>query len=258
MTTVRRFELHPRTALVTGASRGIGRAIAAALAESGARLALHYRRDSDAAAELAASLPGHGHGAFRADLGDPAQAIALADRAAAHLGRLDIVVNNAGIYEPHDIAGLARESWIEIWNRTLAVDLSGPAHVIHGAIPHLRAAGGGHIVNITSRGAFRGEPTAPAYGAAKAALNSLSQSLALALAPDHIHVAAIAPGWVETDMTRAVLASPEGDAIRAQSPHRRTATAEEVAATVLFVVSGQADALTGGIIDLNCASYLRP
>jgi NAD(P)-dependent dehydrogenase (short-subunit alcohol dehydrogenase family) len=139
----------------------------------------------------------------------------------------------------------------------VAVNLSGAAHVIHGAIPHLRAAGGGHIVNITSRGAFRGEPEAPAYGAAKAGLNALGQSLAIALAPDGIHVVAVAPGWVETDMTRDILQSPAGEAIRAQSPLRRTATPDEVAQTVLFVVSGKADALTGGIIDVNGASYLR-
>ncbi|MFO7652796.1 MAG: SDR family oxidoreductase [Candidatus Krumholzibacteriia bacterium] len=250
-------DLYPRTALVTGGSRGIGRGICELFAAAGARVAVHCRRDRSAAEAVLEQLPGHGHGLLQADLADPEQAATLAGRAAEHLGRLDIVVNNAGIFELHDIAGLARESWIAAWERTVAVNLSGAAHVIHGAIPHLRAAGGGHIVNVTSRGAFRGEPEAPAYGAAKAGLNSLSQSLALALAGDGIHVVAVAPGWVETDMTREVLQSPRGEEIRRQSPLARTATVREVAETVLFVVSGRADALTGGVIDVNCASHLR-
>ena len=149
------------------------------------------------------------------------------------------------------------EHWREYWDRTIAINLSGPAHLLHGAVPHLEAAGGGHIINITSRGAFRGEPEAPAYGASKAGLNSLSQSLAVALAPRNIHVVAIAPGWVLTDMTKDYLEGPGGDAIRHQSPMNRTATADEIAQVVLMVVSGKANALSGGIIDVNCASYLR-
>jgi 3-oxoacyl-[acyl-carrier protein] reductase len=166
-------------------------------------------------------------------------------------------VNNAGIYETHDIESLPADRWREIWDRTLAVNLSGPAHVIQAAVPHLTAAGGGHIVNISSRGAFRGEPEAPAYGASKAGLNSLSQSLAVALAPRGIHIVAVAPGWVLTDMTGEYLAGSQGDEIRGQSPHGRTALPAEVAEVVLMAVSGRADAVTGGIIDVNCASYLR-
>jgi NAD(P)-dependent dehydrogenase (short-subunit alcohol dehydrogenase family) len=251
------IDLTGRTALVTGGSRGIGRAIAELLASHGALVAVHYQANEQAAYETLAALPGGGHVALAADLGDPAAALALPDRAAAALGRLDIVVNNAGIYAPHDVSSLAPEEWQRTWDRHLAVNLSGPAHVIYGAVPHLEAAGGGHVVNVSSRGAFRGEPQAPAYGAAKAGLNALGQSLAVALAPRGIKVVGVAPGWVETDMTRAHLASPAGEAVRSQSPWGRTATTQEVAWTVLLAVSGCADALTGGIIDVNVASYLR-
>lgn len=252
------IDLHGRAALVTGASRGIGRAVALLLASHGARVAVHFQHDERAAQQTLTQLAGDGHVTLATDLADAEAAQALPDRAVERLGRLDIVVNNAGIYEPHPPLANDRAAWRAAWDRHLAVNLTGAAHVIHGAIAHLEAAGGGHIVNVTSRGAFRGEPEAPAYGAAKAGLNALSQSLAVALAPRGIVVVAIAPGWVETDMTAAHLTGPEGDAIRAQSPSGRIATVDEVAWTVLLAVSGRADALSGGVIDVNCASYLRP
>jgi len=250
-------DLTGKGALITGASRGIGKAVAELLARMGARVAVHYGVDEGAADKVLKGLAGDGHLKLAADLGDSVAAGRLAKEAAEGLGRLDIVVNNAGIYVTHDIASLDANHWREYWDRTIAVNLTGPAHLLHAAIPHLEASGGGHIVNISSRGAFRGEPEAPAYGASKAGLNSLSQSLALALAPRGIKVVAIAPGWVLTDMTRDYLEGPGGDLIRNQSPMGRTATADEVAQVVLMVCSGKADALTGGIIDVNCASYLR-
>jgi NAD(P)-dependent dehydrogenase (short-subunit alcohol dehydrogenase family) len=250
-------DLSGKCALVTGASRGIGKSVAELLARMGARVAVHYGVDENAADNVLQGLAGEGHLKVAADLGDAVEAARLAELAAEGLGRLDIVVNNAGIYVTHDISSLDPEHWREYWDRTIAVNLSGPAHLLHAAVPHLEATGGGHIVNITSRGAFRGEPEAPAYGASKAGLNSLSQSLSVALAPKGIKVVAVAPGWVLTDMTKDYLEGPGGDKIRNQSPMGRTATADEVAQVVLMICSGKADALTGGIIDVNCASYLR-
>jgi NAD(P)-dependent dehydrogenase (short-subunit alcohol dehydrogenase family) len=117
--------------------------------------------------------------------------------------------------------------------------------------------GGGRIVNVSSRGAFRGEPTAPAYGASKAAMNAMGQSLAVALAPYNIFVATVAPGFVETEMVTDHLDGERGDAIRAQSPLGRVATADEVAHTVAFLASEETAFLTGCIVDVNGASYLR-
>ncbi len=249
--------LQDRTALVTGASRGIGRAIANLLAAQGGRIAVHFGSDGDAAEAVRRELATDGHVILQADLARPQEAAALPDRAADALGRLDMVINNAGIFVPHDIGALDAESWQKAWDRTIAVNLTAPSLIMHGAVPHLEKCGGGHLVNITSRGAFRGEPEAPAYGAAKAGLNSLTQSLAIKLAPKRIHLVAVAPGWVLTDMTESFLNGSAGEGIRGQSPLNRTANADEVAQVVLLAVSGRADALTGGIIDVNCASYLR-
>jgi NAD(P)-dependent dehydrogenase (short-subunit alcohol dehydrogenase family) len=121
----------------------------------------------------------------------------------------------------------------------------------------IAAGRGGRIVNVSSRGAFRGEPDHPAYGASKAGLNAMGQSLAQALAPHGISVATVAPGFVETDMAAEFLDGPRGDAIRAQSPWGRVARPEEVAAAVLFLASPEAEFVSGAILDLNGASYLR-
>jgi 3-oxoacyl-[acyl-carrier protein] reductase len=125
------------------------------------------------------------------------------------------------------------------------------------AVQHMIAGGGGTIVNVSSRGAFRGEPGQPAYGASKAGLNALGQSLALALAPHNIAVTAVAPGFVETDMAAAHLQGAGGAAIRAQSPFGRVAQPEEIAAAVVYLASPEAAWASGAILDLNGASYLR-
>ena len=124
-------------------------------------------------------------------------------------------------------------------------------------MPHLVAAGGGAVVNVSSRGAFRGEPDCPAYGASKAGLNAFGQSMALALAPQGISVTTVAPGFVETDMAREVLDGPDGDAVRAQSPFGRVARPEEVADAVLWLASPAARFASGTVVDVNGASYLR-
>jgi NAD(P)-dependent dehydrogenase (short-subunit alcohol dehydrogenase family) len=149
------------------------------------------------------------------------------------------------------------EDWLRIWRRTIDTNLLGPANLIHAVAPHMVAAGGGRIVNVSSRGAFRGEPDHPAYGASKAGLNSLGQSMARALGAHGIYVTTVAPGYVETDMAAPYLDGPRGDAIRAQSPLNRAATPEEVARVVVFLATPGAEATTGTVVDVNGASYLR-
>jgi NAD(P)-dependent dehydrogenase (short-subunit alcohol dehydrogenase family) len=246
-----------RVALVTGASRGIGRAIAREFAAEGARVAVHYVADGAGAASTVESLDGGDHLAAQADLSDPAAVAALVADVASRLGGIDVLVNNAGIYEPHPVLATTFDEWRGIWLRTIETNLLGPANLIHAVVPWMVQRGGGRIVNVTSRGAFRGEPDHPAYGASKAGLNSLSQSMARALASNQIYVTAVAPGFVETDMAAPYLAGPDGDAIRAQSPMERAATAEEVARVVVFLASPGAESTTGAIVDVNGASYLR-
>ena len=139
----------------------------------------------------------------------------------------------------------------------IATNLIGPANLCYCVGRHMVEQGGGRIINVSSRGAFRGEPEGPAYGASKGGLNSMSQSLAKALAPHNIFVSVVAPGWVETDMAANTMNSSEGEAIRAQSPLNRIARPDEVARAVLFLASEGTDFLTGTIIDVNGASYLR-
>ena len=246
-----------RRALVTGGSRGIGRAVARELAAGGARVALHYHRAGDAAEETRDGLDGEGHHVLAADLAVPGEGRRLLTEAVGCLGGLDLLVNNAGVYYRHPPASASAGEWDEAWRRTLQVNLLSAAELCHGAVEPLKASGGGRIVNITSRGAFRGEPEAPAYGASKAGLNALSQSLARALAPEGIYVYAVAPGWVETDMAAPYLEGPEGDEIRRQIPIGRLATPEEIARAVAFLASPGSESMTGCILDVNGASYLR-
>jgi len=250
-------EFHNRKVLVTGGSRGIGAAIAEAFAAQGARVAVSYRSNATAAHALVASLHGEGHLALQADIAVPAEAAALVDAAIAALGGLDIVVNNAGVYLSHPIASVSFNDWNMAWRETIDTNLIGPAAICYRAAQHMIRSGGGRIVNVSSRGAFRGEPDGPAYGASKAGLNAMSQSLAVALAPQGIFVGVVAPGFVETDMAAELLGGAQGDAIRAQSPLGRVARPEEVAHAVLFLASDGAEFTTGTIIDVNGASYLR-
>jgi NAD(P)-dependent dehydrogenase (short-subunit alcohol dehydrogenase family) len=243
-------------ALITGSSRGIGAAAAHALAARGVRVAVHASADVGRAREVAEALPGDGHVALAGDLADPAAVQRFVDEAAAALGGLDVLVNNAGVWLDAATDG-ELEAWREVWRATLAVNLVGAADASFCALRHFRAAGGGRIVNVTSRGAFRGEPVALPYGASKAGLNAFGQSLAVALAPEGIAVMAVAPGFVETDMTTRVLATPKGDAIRAQSPFDRVARPEEIAETIAWLATAAPEWLSGAIVDANGASYLR-
>ena len=243
--------------MVTGASRGIGREIARRFADSGARVVVHFHKNSQAAEQTLANLSGNSHMTISADLADADAVGNMAETALKEMGKIDVLVNNAGVYEFHPVASTAFEEWQRSWEKTLFTNLLGPAHLSFHVIRHMMKSGGGKIVNITSRGAFRGEPNAPAYGASKAGLNAFSQSMAQALAPHNIFVYAVAPGFVETDMAASVLSGSEGDAIRGQSPLNRVARPEEVAGVVLFLAGEGTDYLTGGIIDVNGASYLR-
>jgi 3-oxoacyl-[acyl-carrier protein] reductase len=253
-----------KTALVTGASRGIGRAIARALAARGVRLALHYHVNDHAAEETRAQLDGEGHILCAADLTDAAAAARLFHGAEEAFGRVDILVNNAGLFLDHPPLSTAYDEWSATWLHTLAANLLGPANLSLLAAQAMAARpsaadswGRGRLVNISSRGAFRGEPDAPAYGASKAGLNSLSQSMAKALAPQGVYVYCLAPGFVETDMAAELLEGPSGPGILAQHPLGRVSMPDEVAAAVAFCALDAPPAMTGCIIDVNGASYLR-
>jgi NAD(P)-dependent dehydrogenase (short-subunit alcohol dehydrogenase family) len=248
-----------RKILVTGSSRGIGRAVALAFARAGDSVAIHHRNSPDLAAAVLAELTGNGHVIVQADIADPDAVRVMVDDAAARLGGLDVLVNNAASYgrSPLPVTEFSYEKWQALWRDTIGVNLIGAANVTWCAVQHMIAGGGGQIVNVSSRAAFRGEPGQPAYAASKAGLNALGQSLAVALAPHNITVSAVAPGFVQTDMAAAHLQGESGAAIRAQSPFGRVAEPEEIAAAVLYLASPEAVWASGAILDLNGASYLR-
>lgn len=245
-----------RAVLVTGASRGIGAAVARAFAAAGDRVAVHYGASRAAADAVAASLAGDGHVVVGADLADPEAVRTMVGAAAEGLGGLEVLVNNAGVFLGHPVTETTYEEWQRAWHDTLAVNLLGAANATWCAVPHMIDAGGGRIVNVASRGAFRGEPNHAAYGASKAALVAFGQSMARALGPHGIAVTAVAPGWTATDMAAERLADRE-DEIRAETPMGRVAEPEEVAAAVLFLASPGAGMASGSVIDVNGASFLR-
>jgi 3-oxoacyl-[acyl-carrier protein] reductase len=244
-----------RAVLVTGASRGIGAATARAFAAAGDRVAVHYGASVDAAAQVLKELPGTGHIMVQADLGDPEAIESMVEEAAGVLGGIDVLVNNAGLYVPHRIRQTTYAEWQQAWADTLAVNLVGPSNVTWCAVRHMGR--GGRIVNVSSRGAFRGEPNQPAYGASKAAIVSFTQSLARALGPEGIAVTAIAPGWTVTDMAAVNLSGDGYDRRRLESALERVADPAEVAAAILYLASPEAEFATGTILDFNGASHLR-
>ena len=246
-----------RAVLVTGGSRGIGAAAARAFAANGERVAVHYGASPDRAQEVLDSLDGDGHAVVGADLRDPDAIRTMVGEAVVALGGLDVLVNNAGIFAPHPITDTTYEEWQRAWADTMTVNLTGTANVTWCAVPHLIEAGGGHIVNVASRGAFRGEPEHPAYGASKAGMISLGQSLAQKLGPHGISVTSVAPGFTETDMAASELEG-EGRARReGESPLGRVATAEEIAAAIVYLASPEALMASGTVLDVNGASFLR-
>ena len=250
-------ETKMKTVLVTGASRGIGRAAAIKLAGRGVRVGIHYRESDSLVKSVLAGLPGSGHAIFKADMGDPADVERLWAEVTAQFGIVDAVVNNAAAHADHPPLDTGYEAWNEAWERILSVNLRGPANLSQLAARDMAKRGSGRIVNISSRGAFRGEPESPAYGASKGGLNSFSLSLAKALAPSGVLVYCIAPGWVETEMAAGVLAGPRGAEIRSQHPLGRMTSAEEIASTIVFCALDAPAAMTGSILDVNGASYLR-
>lgn len=236
-------------------------------------MAVHCRSGRTEADAVRDGLDGDGHLVVQGDLADPEDVRRFVAEAAAGLGRIDVLVNNAALFAADPVRegrrldlsvdGSTYDEWVAAWRRTTDVNLLGTANVTYQVARHMlevepaEQSPRGCIVTVGSRGAYRGEPEVPAYGASKAAVHAMSQSLAVALAPHGITCVGIAPGFIATDMAASVLDGPGGDQIRAQSPFGRVATPQEVAAAIMQLASPAAQWAAGAILDFNGASYLH-
>ena len=248
------IDLSGRAALITGGSRGIGRAICELLARAGARVAVNYHHDLDACKDVVSRIRAAGGEAMAVggDVSDPAEARQLVRDVLAAWQRLDILVNNAGVWEADE----AGRGDLATWTRTLAINVFGSFLVTDAAVPHL-AKQKGSIVFVSSTAGQRGEVSHSAYASSKGAIISYTKSLAAELGPKGIRVNCVAPGWVETDMTRVALADAAARRqIEASIPIGRIAQPEEIAGSVLFLVSDLARHVQGEVLNVNGGSVL--
>jgi len=249
-------ELAGKTALVTGASRGIGAAIARALAQAGMRVAVHYGRSRDEAEAVLRSLGGDGHLLVQADVAVPEEACRMVAEAGDALGRLDVLVNNAGMFEPTPFDTEGFDEWQAGWKTILDTNLMSAVHATWAALPLMKAKGGGKVINVASRSAFRAETEAPAYAVSKAGMVNLTRCLARAEAKNNILAYCIAPGFVETAMARDSVRELGMAALTADIPLRRIATVEDVAGVAVFLASDAANYLTGITIPVAGGSWM--
>jgi 3-oxoacyl-[acyl-carrier protein] reductase len=247
------INLSKQIILITGASRGIGRATAQMAAKAGAMVAINYRQAKAEAKSLVAEITKSGGkaAAFQADVGTYQDVEKMVDAILKHFGQIDILVNNAGIWTYGAIDTMTEE----VWDETMDANLKSIYNCCRLVVPHMKARRTGKIINIASTAGQRGEAFHSHYAASKGAIISFTKSLAPELAPFNILVNCVAPGWVATDMSNEALAD-EGDNITRIIPLRRAGTAEEIAGPILFLASDLASYITGEIFNVNGGNVL--
>ncbi len=245
------------TILVTGASRGIGKALATKLAEAGATIAVHYNKSVREAENLCHIL-GNESRAFQADLSKPGEAGKLFERVILEMGSVEVLINNAGIAKSSPIEA-PEDSWTEIWNETLQVNLTSSAVLCKKAVEHfLQRKSAGRIINISSRAAFKGEKgDFMAYAASKAGLVALTKSIAYAFGKDGVKAFVIAPGFVRTDMAKEFMEKYGEEHTKGDLALERMTEPKDLAPLVTFIASGMADHSTGATFDINAGSYMH-
>ncbi|HTZ99914.1 MAG TPA: SDR family NAD(P)-dependent oxidoreductase [Candidatus Aquilonibacter sp.] len=250
------ISLAGKAALVTGGSRGIGAATVKMFAQAGADVVFNYHQNREAAAQVEQEARKHGTRveSFKADLGKTEDARKLVENARARLGRLDILVANAGIWN-HEDAPIEKMSERE-WDEMIRVNLKSVYSTVHFVVPHMIAQGGGRIVTVSSVAGQRGTPFHTHYAATKGAMISFSKGLALELARHNILVNCVAPGFVDTDIWKnAAKDKKKFKQWLASYPLKRVATPEEVAGPILFAVSDLATFVTAEVINVNGGSF---
>ncbi len=250
------IDLTGKTILVTGASRGIGRALAEGLAGAGATIAAHFNKNHAAAETLAETL-GHNARAFQADLAETTACERLFDTVVETYGRLDVLVNNAGIALKMPL-GVATDEWRKGWDLTMAVNLRAVELLSRLAVRHFQTRGGGRIINIASRAAFRGDtPEYMTYAASKGGVVALTRSIARAFGKDGICAFVLAPGFIRTDMAQDFIDEYGEDYVVSDLALNRLTEPTDLAPLVVLLASGLADHATGSTFDINAGSYVH-
>jgi NAD(P)-dependent dehydrogenase (short-subunit alcohol dehydrogenase family) len=243
--------------LVTGASRGIGKAVATKLAEAGATIAVHYNKNVREAENLAHILSNESK-AFQADLSKPDEAGKLFERVALEMGSVEILINNAGMAKSSSLDD-PEEAWIKTWDETMMVNLTSPAVLCKKAVEHfIKRKASGRIINVSSRAAFRGDTSEyMAYAASKAGLVSLTRTIARSYGKNGVKAFVIAPGFVRTDMAQAFMSQYGEEHAKGDLALERLTEPKDLAPLVTFIASGMADHATGSTFDVNAGSYLH-
>ncbi|MDF9800707.1 3-oxoacyl-[acyl-carrier protein] reductase [Catalinimonas alkaloidigena] len=251
-----KIDLSGQKIVVTGASRGIGKAIAEQLAEAGAQIAVHYNRNRNTAQRVAEDI-GRGAEIFQADLSKPVEVIQLFENVMAEFGRLHAIVNNAGIAISSEVEG-DDIAFTDAWSKTMQVNLHATGLLCKKAIEHFTECGGGRIINISSRAAFRGD-TADflAYAASKGGVVALTRSIARAYGRQGIKAFIVAPGFTHTDMADDFIKKYGESYVKNDLALNALTKPEDIAPTVAFLASGMADHATGCTIDINAGSYVH-
>lgn len=250
------INLHKQVILVTGATGGIGEAVVRCLAQYGATVAIHYYRQDGRARRLAREI-GNDSRPFAADLSRPAAAARLFQQVQKTYHRVHALVNNAGVYQPSPLSKRLA-AWISDWQWTLQVNLTSAAILCRSAIIHFRRAGGGRIIHVASRAAWRGDTeNYLAYAAAKAGMIAMSKTIARAYGKNNIMSFVIAPGYVRTRMTQAYIRKKGEKEIIKELALNRLTEPKDIAPAIVFLTSGLMDHATGSTIDINAGSYMR-
>jgi len=249
------ISLEGRTTLITGGSRGIGRAAALLFAEAGSDVAFSYGRQEKAALDVKAEIEKKGRRCliFKVDISKEDQVKRMVDEVAQKWGHIDVLVNNAGIWTYGEMGNMSAE----VWKETMEVNLDSIFYFTNAVVPYMKEKNLGWIVNIASTAAVRGEALHSHYAASKGATLAFTKSLAPELAPWNIRVNCVAPGWVDTDMCAEVFSDPSfREKVRQSIPLKRIPLPEDIAGPILFLASDLARHMTGAILNVNGGSVL--